>query len=50
MNIKDSSTTETSAVHNPYTQCISCNKYDTSIINTEDDSITETSAVCDLYT
>ena len=49
MNTKDSSMTETSAVHNSYTQQASCDEYNISTMNTEDSSITETSAVCDLY-
>ena len=49
MNTEDSSTTETSAVYNPYTQWASCDKYDTSTMNTEDSSTTETSAVYNPY-
>ena len=47
-DLKNSDTTETSAVCDHYAQETSCDEYDTNTTNTEDSDITETSAVCDL--
>ena len=49
-NTEDSNATETSAVHDLYTQKACHNKYNISTLNTEDSDTTETSAVCYLFT
>ena len=48
INTEDSSTTETSAVCEPYAQWVSHNENDESVMS-ETDNTTETSVVCHLH-